>query len=412
MSNHYDFIACGAGSGGIAAAVQAAKHGKKVAVIECSTIGGTCVNLGCVPKKIMWYAGAVAEVIEDAPAYGFSGLQPEFSWSKLVSNRQSYINNIHKSYHKTFKKFNIDFIPGSAEFVDAKTLSANNQSFTAEHILIATGTQPIIPAIPGAEYGIDSDGFFALLERPKRVAIVGAGYIAVELAGFLHSLGCDTSLLIRRDKPLRSFDPLMSDTLLEIMQDHKLKVLTEHIPDKVIKGSDGRLTIHCQQDKQVTEIDTLVWAIGRKPRVDGLSVAKSGVEMDDLGYVATDKFQNTTVKNIYAVGDITGFKALTPVAVAAGRRLSRRLFNNETDLHLDYSNIATVVFSHPPIGTVGLTELQAIEKFGKEQVHVYQSRFTGMFDALTPQRVPTVMKLITMGDKERIGRSSSGMTKY
>ncbi len=399
---HYDYIVIGGGSGGIASANRAAMHGKKCALIEAKAIGGTCVNVGCVPKKVMWHAAQVAESIHRyGPDYGFDATVNRFDWAALVKNRSAYIDRIHASYEAGLSKNKVDVISGYAKFVDARTVDVGGQRLTADHILIATGGQPSKPDIPGAEHGIDSDGFFALADLPRRTAVVGAGYIAVELAGVLNALGSDTHLFVRKHAPLRQFDPILSETLVEVMKADGLTLHANATPTSVVKNADASVTLRLENGDEHT-VDCLIWAIGRVPATAGLQLEAAGVALDKRGYVEVDKYQNTNVAGIYAVGDITGRVELTPVAVAAGRRLSERLFNDEPDEHLDYENIPTVVFSHPPIGTVGLTEAQARETFGDAAVKVYQSSFTAMYTAVTRHRQPARMKLVCVGAEEKI----------
>lgn len=403
MTQHFDYISIGGGSGGIASANRAAKLGKKAAVIEAKYIGGTCVNVGCVPKKAMWYAGQISDALKFASDYGFKAPLQSFDWAKLVSNREAYIERIHAAYQRGFDANKVTVIDGFATFVNANTVEVNGTQYTADHITIATGGRPSIPNIEGAEYGIDSDGFFALTEQPKSVAVVGAGYIAVELAGVFHALGTQAHLLVRKEKPLRGFDDMLSDTLVEQMAKHGPTLHTHSIPTKVEKGDDGLLTIHLENGKTVGPVEKLVWAIGREPATDNINIEATGIELDERGFIPTDKYQNTNVSNIYAVGDNTGRAQLTPVAVAAGRRLCERLFNNKPDEHLDYSTIATVVFSHPVIGTVGLSEKEAFAEYGEENVKVYNSQFTALYQAITEDyRDPTRMKLICVGEEEKI----------
>ncbi len=403
MTKHYDYLAIGGGSGGIASINRAASYGKKCAIIEAKALGGTCVNVGCVPKKVMWYGAQIAEAIHQyAPDYGFDLQVNKFDFAKLVESRQAYISRIHTSYHNVLAKNNVDVIQGFAKFVNANTVEVNGEHITADHILIATGGRPSRPAIPGEEYGIDSDGVFALSELPKRVAVVGAGYIAVELAGVMNSFGVKTHLFVRQHAPLRHFDPLIVDTLLEVIQQDGIQLHTQAIPQEVVKNADGSLTIKLE-DGRSQEVDCLIWAIGRHPATDTINLEASGVETNARGFVKVDKYQNTNVKGIYAVGDIIeGGIELTPVAVAAGRRLSERLFNNKPNEHLDYNLVPTVVFSHPPIGTIGLTELKAIEQYGEENVKVYKSSFTPMYSAVTQHRQPCRMKLVCVGKEEKI----------
>jgi len=402
MTRHYDYIAIGGGSGGIASINRAAMYGQKCALIEAKALGGTCVNVGCVPKKVMWHAAQIAEAIHlYGPDYGFDTTVNNFDWSKLVASRSAYIDRIHASYETGLSKNRVDVIRGFARFVDAHTVEVNGETITADHILIATGGRPSHPDIPGAEYGIDSDGFFELPALPKRVAVVGAGYIAVELAGVVNALGAETHLFVRKHSPLRSFDPMISETLKEVMMAEGPTLQTEATPKSVVKNSDGSLTLTLEDDRTFT-VDCLVWAIGREPANDTFNLDVTGVKTNEKGYIIVDKFQNTSVPGIYAVGDNTGAVELTPVAVAAGRRLSERLFNNKPEEHLDYSNVPTVVFSHPPIGTVGLTEPQAREQYGDDNVKIYRSSFTAMYTAVTSHRQPCRMKLVCVGKEEKI----------
>lgn len=403
MTKHYDYLAIGGGSGGIASINRAASYGKKCAIIEAKHLGGTCVNVGCVPKKVMWYGAQIAEAIHQyAPDYGFDLDVKTFDYAKLVESRQAYIGRIHTSYQNVLAKNNIDVIQGFAKFVNANTVEINGEQITADHILIATGGRPSRPNIKGAELGIDSNGVFELTRLPKRIAIVGAGYIAVELAGVFNSFGVETHLFVRQHSPLRQFDPLIVETLLEVMNQDGIQLHTQAIPQEVGKNTDGSLTLSLQDGRQ-TEVDCLVWAIGREPATDVINLQATGVETNERGFIKVDKFQNTNVKGIYAVGDIIeGGIELTPVAVAAGRRLSERLFNNKPNEHLDYNLVPTVVFSHPPIGTIGLTEPQAIAQYGEENVKVYKSSFTPMYSAITQHRQPCRMKLVCVGKEEKV----------
>ncbi|SSZ30252.1 Glutathione reductase [Aggregatibacter aphrophilus] len=407
MTKHYDYIAIGGGSGGIASVNRAASYGKKCAIIEAKHLGGTCVNVGCVPKKVMFYGAQIAEAINHyAPDYGFDVDVKEFDFAKLVESRQAYISRIHTSYDNVLAKNNVDVIRGFAKFVNKNTLEVTfadgtTEQVTADHILIATGGRPSIPAVKGAKYGIDSNGVFALTELPKRAAVVGAGYIAVELAGVLNSLGVETHLFVRKHAPLRNFDPMMAETLIESMQQEGITLHTHAIPKEVVKNTDGSVTLNLE-DGRAQRVDCLIWAIGREPATDKINLQAVGVETNERGFIKVDKYQNTNVPGIYAVGDIIeGGIELTPVAVAAGRRLSERLFNNKPNEHLDYRLVPSVVFSHPPIGTVGLTEPQAIAQYGAENVKVYKSSFTSMYTAVTQHRQACRMKLVCVGKEEK-----------
>ena len=400
---HFNYLAIGGGSGGIASANRAAIRGASAAVIEAKAVGGTCVNVGCVPKKVMWYGAHIAEALKYSAAYGFDVTQNQFDWATLVKNREAYIERIHASYQRGFTGNGVSYIEGFARFVDANTVEVNGERITADHITIAVGGRPSRPAIPGAEFGIDSDGFFALTAQPKKALVIGAGYIAVEIAGVLHALGTDTHLLVRKDRPLRNFDHDITDMLLERMAQDKLQLHTNTEVSRVEKADSGMLKVHTSGGEVFDNVDCLIWAIGREPATDALNLPAAGVITDEQGYIRTDKFQNTNIKGIYAVGDITGEAQLTPVAIKAGRMLAERLFNPAMpDAHMDYSLIPTVVFSHPPIGTLGLTEAEAIAQFGADNITVYRSNFAAMYNAITPHRALSRFKLICAGSDEKV----------
>jgi glutathione reductase (NADPH) len=351
---------------------------------------------------VMWFGAHVAEAINlYAPDYGFDVTVNSFNWQTLVNSREAYIKRIHASYSSGFEKNGVTLINGFAKFVDKNTIEVNGKQYTAEHILIATGGRPIFPNITGSELGIDSDGFFDLTEQPKRAVVVGAGYIAVELAGVLHALGTKTDLVVRKHAPLRSFDTMLSETLVELMAQDGPTLHTHATPTQVIKNADGSLTIEFANGESI-ETDCVLWAIGREPANDKIGLENTGVELNEGGYVKVDKFQNSNVDGIYAVGDNIGYVELTPVAVKSGRLLSERLFNGQTDAHMDYSLIPTVIFSHPPIGTIGLTEAEANEQYGEDDITVYNSGFAAMYTAVTKHRQMTRMKLICAGKDQKV----------
>ncbi|MCG6202539.1 glutathione-disulfide reductase [Psychromonas antarctica] len=397
----FDYICIGGGSGGIASANRASNYGQKVAIIEHQALGGTCVNLGCVPKKAMWYAGQIADALRYAPDYGFEAPLKNFSWAKLIESRDAYIARIHQSYERVLGNNKVTVINGFAKFIDNHTVEVNGKQYRAAHITIATGGAPTVPDISGAEYGITSDGFFALTDQPKRVAVVGAGYIAVEIAGVFNALGTETHLLCRRHTFLREFDSMLSSTLVEVMQEEGPTLHTHSVPKCVIKNADGSLTLELENDKAIT-VDCLIWAIGRTPATANIGLENTDVALNKHNFISVDKYQNTSVQGVYAVGDNTGEIQLTPVAVKAGRQLSERLFNGKPDAHLDATLVPTVVFSHPPIGTIGLTELEAEVHYGKDNLTVYTSQFTSMYTALTTLRQPTRMKLVCAGKEQKV----------
>jgi glutathione reductase (NADPH) len=402
MSEHFDLISIGGGSSGLAVARRAAHYGARCAVVEADRLGGTCVNRGCVPKKVMWYAADIAQALMDAPDYGFAvdATAPGFDWAGIKTARDRYLQRLNGIYHSNLENAGIELLRGYGRLQDRQTLTVDGQVYSADHIVLATGGRPSVPEIPGAELGITSDGFFELVEQPRRVVIVGAGYIGVELAGLLNALGSEVTLVLRREHLLGNFDAMLRETLMEAMQDDGVNILACAHIERVERDPDGRIALLTHDGRRVDCVDALIWAIGRDNRIDDLGLDRVGVRVDD-GNVVVDDWQNTSVDGIYALGDITGQAALTPVAIAAGRKLADRLFGGATDSRVDYSQIPTVIFSHPPIGTVGLSEDDARESYG-DDVCVYQTRFTPMYHALTKRRIPSAMKLVTVGPRERI----------
>ncbi|MCP5438665.1 MAG: glutathione-disulfide reductase [Chromatiaceae bacterium] len=399
MNTHFDLIAIGGGSGGLAVAEKAAQYGRRVAVIEPAKMGGTCVNTGCVPKKVMWYAANLAHAVDAASDFGIPAQRGVTDWQKLVSGRNDYITNINRYWDGYVADSGITRIDGSARFVDARTVEVDGQHYSAGHIVIATGGHPIVPRVPGADLGITSDGFFALAEQPRRVAIIGAGYIGVELAGVLRALGSEVSLVALEARVLEAFDGMISDVLMDEM--HKQGIAL-HMGFQVagLAKTGAGIAVDANNGERLDGFDSVIWAVGRAPNTRGLALERAGVEVRANGIVPTDGYQNTNVPGIYAIGDITGRAALTPVAIAAGRRLAARLFGGQADSRVDYRNIPSAVFSHPPVATVGLTERQARER--QHKVTVYQTDFTPMRHALSAHGVTTAMKLVCSGDDERI----------
>ncbi|MCS5591346.1 MAG: glutathione-disulfide reductase [Gammaproteobacteria bacterium] len=395
MKKHYDMIAIGAGSGGLSAVERASEYGKKCAIIEMKTIGGTCVNVGCVPKKVMWYAANAAATINNASGFGFEMGSIDFSWQKLKQGRDNYIKGITTWYDGHLASLGIDYIDGFGRLIDKNTINVNNQKITADHIVLSPGSTPFVPNIEGAELGITSDGFFELSDLPKKTAIVGGGFIAVELAGVLNALGSDVTLIIRSNNLLNGFDVMVVDTLTKEYQKQGITIISNTNISKL----DNNGNIHCN-DEVLEGFDEVIWAMGRSPMTSDIGLESIALTTDSKGFIQTDKYQQTNIKGIYALGDATGRAALTPVAIAAGRRLSDRLFNGMNDRHLNYDNIPSVVFSHPPIGTVGLSEKEARKKF--KNIKIYQSSFTPMADALLEHQTQTALKLICTGDDEKV----------
>jgi glutathione reductase (NADPH) len=396
----FDLISVGGGSGGLACAQRAAEYGAKVAVIESHRLGGTCVNVGCVPKKVMWNAASVAFSLADASDYGFDVTLGGSDWPTLKRKRDAYVLRLNGIYERNLAAKGVTYVPGAARFLDKNNVEVNGTRMTAQHIVIATGGRPRVPALPGAEHGITSDGFFSLEQRPKRVAIVGSGYVACELAGAFHELGSEVEIFIRKDHLLMSFDVMLGKSLMREM--HAQGIIIHHhvVPARVGEHS-GLKSLSATDGREFAGFDCLLWAVGRDANVSGLDLRAAGVAVDDCDFVVTDGFQNTNVPGVYAIGDVTGRAALTPVAIAAGRRLSDRVFGGKADRRLDYNMIPTVVFTHPPIGTVGASEAEARAQYG-DAVKVYVADFTPMYHALTTRKSHTDMKLVCVGPEQRI----------
>lgn len=396
----FDLIVIGGGSGGLAHAQRAAEYGAKVAVIEHGPLGGTCVNVGCVPKKVMWYSASHASSLRLAADYGFDLTLEGHDWPALKTRRDAYVKRLNGIYRQNLDKGNVTLIRETGHFVDRHTVRAGSDDFRAGNIVIATGGYPIVPRIHGAELGITSDGFFELESRPGRVAIAGSGYIAMELSGVFRALGSETTVLVRRDGVLRSFDAMIREEQEKSMARQGIRLETGVVPHALHETADG-LRLVAEDGREFGSFDCVLWAVGRAPNSQRLRLEAAGVEADGYGFVRVDDYQATDVDNIFALGDVTGRQALTPVAIAAGRRLADRLYGGMADRHLEYACIPSVIFTHPPIGTVGLTEAQARAEFG-DAVRVYESRFTPMRYALGEHKEPSAMKLVTLGAEERI----------
>lgn len=434
----YDLLVVGGGSGGSACARRAAKYGARVALIECGPTrdangtrtgngpGGTCVNVGCVPKKVMFEVARQREgmVGEVATAGAYSLRVPEgtcdFDWAEHKARRDGYVGRLVKKYAENWKKEGITLVDGMASFESADTLVVHREGaeplrLCGRKVLIACGGEPHVPSLPGAELAITSDGFFDLETQPAKVAVVGGGYIAVELAGILHALGSETHLLFRGDRVLRhGFDPFVTDHLMTLMQRDGPHLHPRSTPTALSRAADGSLTLQTEvaegggQAEQRTHagLDCVLFATGRRPKVAPLNLANAGVAVDAAsGRIVVDEDERTSVPNVYAIGDATTAKYdLTPVAIAAGRRLADRLFGGEPRARLEYADVASVVFSHPPLGTVGLTEPQAVEQFGAAQVRVQSAVYAGEQMGVVPpkSKVRTAIKLVLQGPEERV----------
>jgi glutathione reductase (NADPH) len=400
MPAQFDLIVIGGGSGGLACAQRAAEYGAKAVVVEPKPLGGTCVNAGCVPKKVMFYAASLAEGIRDAPGYGFDVTSDGHDWLALKAARDAYVHRLNGLYAANLERRGVAHLKATARFDDAHTIVAGGDALAAPQVVIATGGRPAVPDIPGAEFGITSDGFFALERRPASVAIVGSGYVAVEIAGVFAALGTRVTLVIRHDRVLRSFDTMLSAALMNQMRQDGIEIVDHAVPAQARRVGDHH-ELWTADGRILGPFECLLWAIGREPAVEGLGLERAGVRRYDDGFIIADRYQQTSAPGVYAIGDVTGQLALTPVAIAAGRRLADRVFGGKAGRHLDYDMVPTVVFSHPPIGTVGLTEAEARDIHG-EAVRCHVSGFTPLYHALTEHKRRAEMKLVTVGPQQRI----------
>ena len=400
---HVDLAVVGGGSGGLAAAFRAAGQGARVALLEPGELGGTCVNVGCVPKKAMWLAADLGARLGHARALGFPVEPACPDWAQLVASRQRYIANIHASYRRRIDEAGIVLLPARGRLAGNGRVDCDDGTqVEAEHILLATGGRPVRPDIPGAEMGIDSDGFFALSAAPARVAIIGGGYIGVELAGVLQSLGSQVELFARGGDLLKGFDPDVVERLRGNMHQAGIALHFGYSLAALEPGEGGGVRLRERGGDAGNPFDAVIFATGRRPNTDGLGLEAAGVRTADDGHIEVDAYQTTSAERIYAVGDVTGRLALTPVAIAEGRRLMDRLFGGDPDARVDHDQVPTVVFSHPPLGKVGLTEAEARERFGTDAVSCHRTTFRPMLHALADVQQHSMFKAVCVGEEKRV----------
>jgi len=397
----YDLAVIGGGSGGIACVRRAAEYGARAVLVEAGVIGGTCVNVGCVPKKVMWNAARIADALDDTPGYGFSVEVTGHDWKTLKAGRDAYVARLNDIYERNLAKSKVELVRGRAALAGPRNVEVGGRSFSAANIVLATGGRPMWPPIPGCELGITSDEFFELPERPERVVVVGSGYVGVELAGIFAALGSSVTQVIRGESVLKSFDAMLGAGAMRALREDGIEFVMNTWPQALERTADGALELVVANGRRLPPADCVLWCMGRVPCVEELGLERAGVKLDAFGFIATDAMQATNVEGIFAIGDVTGRVPLTPVAIAAGRRLADRLFGGQKDRHLSYENVPTVIFTHPPIGTVGLTEAAARAKYG-DAVKVFTSSFVPMYHALTTHKVRAEMKLVTVGAEQRI----------
>jgi glutathione reductase (NADPH) len=399
MAYEFDLFVIGAGSGGVRAARFAAGFGAKVAVAESRYLGGTCVNVGCVPKKLLVYGAHFAEDFEQASGFGWSLGEANFDWATLIANKDREINRLNGIYRNLLVNSGVTLIEGHARLTGPNEVEINGQRHTAKHILIATGGWPQIPEIPGHEHAISSNEAFFLKELPKRVLVVGGGYIAVEFAGIFHGLGAKTSLLYRGEMFLRGFDGAVRKHLHEELTKRGMDVQFNADIERIDKQSDGSLKATLKDGRELIA-DCVFYATGRRPMLDNLGLETTGVKLDKRGFVEVDDLYQSAEPSILAIGDVIGRVQLTPVALAEGMAVARRLFKPEQYRPVDYQMIPTAVFSLPNIGTVGLSEEQAIEAGHK--VQIFESSFRPMKLTLTECQERTLMKLVVDADTDKV----------
>lgn len=399
MTYDFDLFVIGAGSGGVRAARFAAGFGAKVAVAESRYLGGTCVNVGCVPKKLLVYGSHFADDFEQAEGFGWTAGKAQFDWEKLISNKNREIERLNGIYRKLLVNSGVTLLEGHARLTDAHHVEINGQRYSAERILIATGGWPQIPDIPGREHAITSNEAFFLKQLPKRVLVVGGGYIAVEFAGIFNGLGADTRLLYRGDLFLRGFDKSVRTHLVQELTKRGLQLQFNTDIVQIDKQADGSLLATLNDGRQL-ETDSIFYATGRRPMLDNLGLENTRVELNDKGYIDVNDNFETREPSILALGDVIGRVQLTPVATAEGMAVARRLFKPEEYRPVDYRHIPTAVFSQPNIGTVGLTEEQALDN--GHPVVIFESRFKPMKLTLTESSEQTLMKLVVDAVTDRV----------
>lgn len=395
MSYDFDLFVMGAGSGGIATARRAAEYGAKVGIAEPDRLGGTCVNRGCIPKKLMVFASHFPGQFEEAVGYGWSPVSSTLDWSKMITAVNDEVTRLNGIYQKMLDNSQVELFPHYAKLLDPHTLKVGEKKISADKILIAVGGHPVKPDIPGIEHAMVSDGMFTLPEQPKNILIIGAGYIGVEFACIMHNLGTTVTQLVRKDKILRGFDEDIRTTIQEEMIRHGIDILTHTIPTKIEKTEEG-LKVYIKQQDQEEEI-LLVDAVslaatGRIPNIANLGLESAGVEVKN-GAIAVDEYSRTSQANIYAVGDCTDRINLTPVAINEGRAFADTEFGGKPRL-MSHENVPSAIFSYPEAATVGLTEEEAKSRYGEEAIESYKTKFRPMYYVLPGKQEKTLMKLI------------------
>jgi glutathione reductase (NADPH) len=399
----YDLLVLGAGSGGLATAKRAASYGARVAIVEQSRVGGTCVIRGCIPKKLMVYAGELGHALHDAPDYGWSRASASLDWSLLVHKRDEAVASLERTHEEHLRNAGVELLRGHGRIVAPQEVDIDGRRLCARLILVATGSTPVYPKIAGREHAITSDGFFELEAQPRTAIIVGGGYIAVEFASILTALGTQVFLVLRRELPLRGFDEDLRRELLESLVEQGVDVRARTTVASISRSAEAvRVTLESAEGTSGIEADAvMVYAIGRRPNTHGLGLEGVGVRVGERGEVVVDVDGATAVPSIVAVGDVTDRLPLTPVAIQAGRAMADRLFGGKAT-RMRYDGVPTAVFCEPPIGTVGLTEREAVDRLGGDRIRIYKSRFTPLFHTLTERKTRTLVKLVVDTHDDRV----------
>jgi glutathione reductase (NADPH) len=402
MSYDFDLFVIGGGSGGIATARRAAEYGAKVGLAEYDRLGGTCVNRGCIPKKLMVYSSRFPQLFKDAEGYGWSPIASQLNWQKLITAVNQETMRLNGIYQKMLDNSQVTIFPSYARFIDSHTLAVGEEKVTADKILIAVGGHPVKPDIPGIEYTVVSDAMFQLPEQPKRIMVLGAGYIGVEFACIMHGLGTEVVQLIRKDKILRGFDEDIRNEIQGEMIGQGIKIMPETFPTAIEKTANG-LKVHIQgkETSEILFVDALgLAATGRIPKIEKLGLENVKVAVKN-GAIVVNEYSQTSEEHIYAVGDCTDKINLTPVAINEGRAFADTVFGNKPRV-MSYENVPSAVFSTPEAATVGLTELEAKSKYGEAGIKIYRSKFRPGYNVLPGREDKTLMKLVVHQESGKV----------
>ncbi|AFY47636.1 NADPH-glutathione reductase [Nostoc sp. PCC 7524] len=402
MAYDFDLFVIGAGSGGIATARRAAEYGAKVGIAEFDRLGGTCVNRGCVPKKLMVYASRFPGIFEESQGYGWSPVQSSLNWEDMITRVNNEVIRLNGIYQRMLDNSKVQVFQGRAKFVDSHTVEIGDTKVTADKILIAVGGTPVRPDIPGIEHALISDALFELKTQPKRVVLLGGGYIGSEFACILHGLGTEVIQVIRHDKILRGFDEDLRTEIQEGMIRHGIRIINNADIVGITKTDSGvSVTVKTDTEENILADAISLAALGRKPNTDNLGLENTSVKVDSAGMILVDGYSRTAAENIYAVGDCTSKIQLTPVAINEGRAFADTVFGGKSRV-MSYENIPTAIFTTPEAATVGLTEAEAIEKYGSDRIKIYRSRFRPMYYTLPGKEEKTLMKLVVNTETDQV----------